>query len=81
MEDRKKRVSDPTQHLLSEVSEEAKKPGTAEQVLRKRLDSMLSFFELMTQWYEQTRKLPTPAVVRLCKLGDNVVKLLGVGGR
>jgi DNA-binding transcriptional regulator GbsR (MarR family) len=81
MDERKKRESDPTLHLLRELSAEAKKPGTAEPVVRQRLDSMLSFFELMTQWYEQTRKLPTPAVVRLCKLGDNVVKLLGVGGR
>jgi DNA-binding transcriptional regulator GbsR (MarR family) len=81
MDERKKRESDPTLHLLRELSAEAKKPGTAEPVVRQRLDSMLSFFELMTQWYEQTRKLPTPAVVRLCKLGDKVVKLLGVGGR
>jgi hypothetical protein len=41
---------------------------------------MLQFFELMTQWYEQTRKLPTPAVIKLCKLGDKVAKLLGLGG-
>ena len=36
-------------------------------------------FELMTGWYEQTRKMPTPAVIKLCKLGDKVAKLLGAG--
>jgi hypothetical protein len=40
---------------------------------------MLNFFELMTTWYEQTRKMPTPAVIKLCKLGDKVAKLLGAG--
>ena len=38
---------------------------------------MLQFFELMTGWAEQTRKLPTPAVVRMIKMGDKVAKLFG----
>ena len=80
LDERKKRESDPTLHLLRELSKEAKKPGAAEPIVRERLDSMLSFFELMTQWYEQTRQMSTPAVIRLCKLGDKVARLLGVGG-
>ena len=39
---------------------------------------MLGFFELMTTWYEQTRRMPTPAVIRFCKLGDKVAKMFGV---
>jgi hypothetical protein len=38
---------------------------------------MLDFFEVMTTWYEQTRRMSTPAVIKLCKLGDKVAKLLG----
>jgi hypothetical protein len=38
---------------------------------------MLQFFEVMTSWAEQTRKLPTPAVIRMVKMGDKVAKLIG----
>jgi hypothetical protein len=31
----------------------------------------------MAAWTEQTRKLPTPAVVRLVKMGDKLGRLLG----
>jgi len=37
---------------------------------------MLQFFELMTTWCEQTRRLPTPAIVRMVKMGDKLGKLL-----
>lgn len=80
LDQRKKRETDPTLHLLRDLSQEAKKPGTADPVVRERLEAMLSFFELMTRWYEQTRRMSTPAVIRLCKLGDKVARLVGVRG-
>src|SRR2546421_4063646 len=72
LDERKKRESDPTLALLRELSAEAKKPSAADAHLRERVNHMLEFFELMTTWYEQTRKMPTPAVIRMCKLGDKV---------
>src|SRR3954454_5018788 len=72
LDERKKRETDPTLHLLRELSEQAKLKGQAEPYVRERLDAMRSFFEVMTQWYEQTRAMPTPAVVKMCKLGDKV---------
>ena len=78
MDERKKREADPTLALLRECAAEAKKSGN-EACLRERLNDMLSFFELMTTWYEQTRRMPTQAVVKMCKLGDKVAKLIGVG--
>jgi hypothetical protein len=39
---------------------------------------MLQFFELMTRWTESTRKLPTPAVVKMVRMGDRLAKALGV---
>jgi DNA-binding transcriptional regulator GbsR (MarR family) len=80
LDERKKRETDPTLHLLRELSAQAEKRGEAEPRVRERLAEMRSFFELMTQWYEQTRKMPTPAVVKMCKLGDKVARLLGVAG-
>ena len=79
LDERKKRETDPTLQLLRELAAEAKKPGAAEAHVRERLNDMLEFFELMTAWYEQTRKMPTQSVIRMCKLGDKVAKMLGVG--
>jgi DNA-binding transcriptional regulator GbsR (MarR family) len=79
LDERKKRETDPTLHLLRDLAAQAEKKSE-DPYVRQRLGDMLQFFELMTQWYEQTRKLPTPAVIKLCKLGDKVAKLLGLGG-
>ena len=79
LDQRKKRETDPTLRLLRELSDQAKLKGQAEPHVRERLDEMLKFFELMTQWYEQTRQMPTSAVIKMCKLGDKVAKLVGLG--
>jgi DNA-binding transcriptional regulator GbsR (MarR family) len=78
LDERKKRETDPTLHLLRELNAEAKKSEANEPHVRERLADMLGFFELMTDWYEKTRKMSTPAVIRFCKLGDQVAKMLGV---
>src|SRR6478672_8630972 len=77
LDERKRREADPTLAMLRASVAEAKRGGAADTYTRERLGEMLSFFELMTQWYDSTRRMPTPAVIRLCKLGDKVAKLLG----
>jgi len=77
VDERKKREADPVVSMLRETAAEAKKPGAADPYTRERLDDMLQFFELMTRWCEQTRKLPTPAVVRMVKMGDKLARILG----
>lgn len=77
VEERKKREADPTLAMLRDAVAETKKPGTADAYTRARLTDLLQFFELMTSWCEQTRKLPTPAVIRMVKMGDKVAKMLG----
>ena len=77
VDERKKREADPVVSMLRETAAEAKKPGAADAYTRERLADMLQFFELMTRWCEQTRKLPTPAVVRMVKMGDKLARLLG----
>src|SRR5215216_6606305 len=64
LDERKKRETDPTLHLLRELTAEAEKKNAADPHVRERLSDMKNFFELMTQWYEQTRQMPTPAVVK-----------------
>ena len=63
--------------MLRDAVAESKKPGAADAHTRERLAEMLQFFDLMTGWVEQTRKLPTPAVIRMVKMGDKVAKMFG----
>jgi DNA-binding transcriptional regulator GbsR (MarR family) len=76
VEERKKREADPTLEMLREVAADAKNSKGADAYTRERLEEMLQFFETMIGWLEQMRKLPTPALVRMVKLGDKVVKML-----
>ena len=77
VDQRKKREADPTLAALRDAVAEAKKPGGADPYTRQRLTDLLEFFETMTTWADQMRKLPTPAVVRMVKMGEKVAKLLG----
>ena len=76
--ERKKREIEPTLHVLRDCIEEAGKPKAAAPHTRERLAELLNFFEVATNAYEQLEKLPTPAVLKLAKLGDKAFKLLGV---
>ena len=77
VDQRRKREADPTLAMLRGAVGEAKKAGAADAYTRERLADMLQFFELMNSWGEQTSKLPTPAVIRMVKMGDKIGKLLG----
>ena len=76
VEERKKREADPTLEMLRQVVAEAKNPKAADAYTRERLDDMLQFFETISGWLEQTRKLPTASVIRAVRMGDKVVRLL-----
>ena len=78
VDERKKREIDPVLGMLREAAADAKKPAASDAHTRQRLDDMLQFFELMTRWTESTRKLPTPAVVKMVKMGDRLAKVMGV---
>jgi DNA-binding transcriptional regulator GbsR (MarR family) len=78
LDERKKRETDPTLHLVRACVADSRKPG-GDAYERERLADMLAFLEDMTRWYEQTRSMPLPAVKKFVKLGDRVAKLLGLG--
>ena len=77
LDERKKRETDPTLAVLRECA--AARAPAADAYTHDRLADMLQFFELMTNWYESTRSMPIPAVIKLVKLGDKVRKMLGAG--
>jgi DNA-binding transcriptional regulator GbsR (MarR family) len=77
VDERRKREADPTLAMLRELAAQARSPGAADAHTRERLGDMLQFFELMINWTEQTRKLPTSAVIRMLKMGEKLAKVLG----
>ena len=79
LDERKKRETDPTLHLVRACVAEANQPG-GDAYERERLADMLAFLDDMTRWYEQTRSMPLPVVKKFVKLGDKVARMLGLGG-
>lgn len=61
--------------MLRQAVADAKKPGAADAYTRERLADLLQFFELMTGWVEQTRKLSAPQLMRMAKAGDKVARM------
>jgi len=75
---RKKREIDPTVHVLRDCLAEADKPKAADAHIHSRLSDLLEFFELADDAYERLEKLPTPAVIKIAKLGDRALRMVGV---
>jgi DNA-binding transcriptional regulator GbsR (MarR family) len=78
--ERRKREADPTLTMLREAVTQARSGG-ADAYTRERLSDMLEFFESMTAWSDQLNALSTPALIRLVKMGDKIVKMLGARGK
>lgn len=77
LDERKRRECDPTLELLRECIAEAEAAGAREAHTRERLGKMFEFFQAMTGWYSQIRRLPSGAVIRFVKMGDKIRKMLG----
>lgn len=80
IDERKKREIDPTVRLLQECILEAEQGKVADKYVEGQLRKLHEFFETTSTWYTQVRKWPTAVLVRFMKLGDKVLKVLGIGG-
>ena len=76
--ERKKREIDPTVHVLRECIADLNKAKPGDGYTRERLSDLLNFFELANTAYAQMETLPTPALLKLARLGHRGLKLLGV---
>jgi DNA-binding transcriptional regulator GbsR (MarR family) len=76
--ERKKREVDPTVHVLHDCIAEASKSKSSDSYTRDRLVDLLEFFELAHNAYAQIEKLPTPALIKAAKMGDKILKFVGV---
>jgi DNA-binding transcriptional regulator GbsR (MarR family) len=79
LDERKRREVDPTLTMLRDCVIEADKAGAGEKYAKERLSDLLDFFETTTAWYQQIRRLPTAMMVKFIKMGDKVLKLVGIG--
>jgi DNA-binding transcriptional regulator GbsR (MarR family) len=77
MDERKRREIDPTLTMLRDCMLDAEKGGPDDKYAREKLGELLTFFETVTSWYEQMKKLPTASLLKLTRLGEKIRKLLG----
>ena len=80
LNERKRREIDPTTQMLNECIAEAGKDKLTDAYTRQRLSDLREFFETTSAWYVQIRPWPTSAIVKFVKVGDKVLKVLGMGG-
>lgn len=78
--ERRRREVDPTLRLINDCLEDGGKPKASEAYVRDRLESMKEFFELATTFAAQLDRMPTGALVKVARMGDKTLKLLGMGG-
>jgi Predicted transcriptional regulators len=76
--ERKKREIDPTLQVLHECIAAADKPKLADRYTRERLTDLLQFFEMAEAAYLQWERLPTTALLKLAKMGNKTLRLLGL---
>jgi DNA-binding transcriptional regulator GbsR (MarR family) len=78
LDERKKREIDPTLELLRDCVREAEGAKDEDRLTRERLAGLLEFFETMSAWYSQIHRLPTKTVRKFVKMGDRVLKTMGL---
>ncbi len=79
MAERKRREMDPTIALLEHCVEETKQDDPGEAYTREQLLKMLEFTKMVTTWYSQIDRLPTPALEGLFRGGARLAKLFSRG--
>ena len=78
--ERKRREVDPTLRLINDCLDDSGKPKASDAYVRERLEAMKEFFELAINFTSQVERMSTPSLVRVAKMGDKALKLLGLMG-
>jgi DNA-binding transcriptional regulator GbsR (MarR family) len=80
LDERKKREIDPTMRLLRECIESAESGKEKDAYTEAQLRKLQDFFATTTAFYSQVRHWPAAAVIKFVKLGDKVLKAVGLSG-
>ncbi len=78
MEERKKREFDPTMTFLKDCIAQAEKDKAADKYAQERLRDLYKFFETTSALHEQIRRWPPATFIKLAKMGDKLMRLLGL---
>ena len=77
--ERKRREVDPTLSTLRNCAIEAEDAKAEEEIYAKeKIEDLLEFFELASDVYERMNKLPTKTAIKAFKMGDKLLKPLGL---
>jgi DNA-binding transcriptional regulator GbsR (MarR family) len=74
LDERKRREVDPTVQVLQECLDVAASEERGGGLEADRLRELLEFFETMSRWYGQVRRIPLPILTRLARMGDRVAQ-------
>jgi DNA-binding transcriptional regulator GbsR (MarR family) len=78
MDERKRREWEPTLAMLNECLQEAKASKQQNAHLAERLAGLHEFFDTMSSWYAQVRRLPRKTLRSFFKMGSSFKKVLGL---
>jgi DNA-binding transcriptional regulator GbsR (MarR family) len=78
LDERVTREIDPTRELLQRCLADESPEGALDGTSRHRLQALADFFEITSAWYAQVSKWPQPSLVRFLRLGNKVLKLIGI---
>jgi DNA-binding transcriptional regulator GbsR (MarR family) len=78
--ERRRREIDPTLRLIDDCLADGGKAKAGEAYVRERLEEMKEFFELSITFASQLERMPTGSLVKVARMGDKALKLLGLGG-
>lgn len=76
VEERKRREIDPTLTVLRECVMESGGRKKSDREVAERIEAVLGFMEGLTGWYEQMKRLPRPALMKLMKMGGKIARFL-----
>lgn len=79
-EERKKREIDPTLSMLREALME-RPESEYERHAQERMRVMHDLMDMMSDWYEDVRRIETERLVQLMKLGSRITRLLETADR
>lgn len=75
-EERKRREIDPALTMLRDCIDELDRGGASDPVTRERLESMATFLDDLSGWYDQVRRLPRSTLYRIVKLGSSIAAFI-----
>lgn len=73
---RKRRELDPTLNVLRECVRESNEDTETPPDVKKRIEAVADFLELLLTWHSQMERLPRPLLLKILKLGAKVEKFL-----